>query len=297
MGKVLRVIRIVVSLALFAILTASLTALGMTFPTIATFISDIQFVPAAMSFSVAVFVGWLLVTLIFGRIYCSTVCPMGTLQDIFARIPRIGRNRHPYRYSPPLNLLRYLSLAIIFITLMAGFIRLLLLVDPYTIYDSFCSTVIRPVLTMTAASFTGALISIVIIAVIGTFATRNGRTFCNSICPVGTTLSFPSRYSIFHIDINPDKCILCRRCESVCKAACIDVPAHTVDSSRCVVCFDCLTDCPNDAIRYTWERHQLSYPLLRSIDGAVTSTSAPAAADKPITHSTKAKTTENENIS
>ena len=98
---------------------------------------------------------------------------------------------------------------------------------------------------------------------------RNGRTFCNTVCPVGTTLSFISRYSIFRIDINTDKCVQCRRCEHVCKASCIDMTSHVVDTSRCVVCFDCLSDCPNDAIHYTYNRHQLSIPLMQRVKDTV----------------------------
>lgn len=289
MGLLLRIIRIVISVTAFAILTGSLTFASATIPVVSDFLCRIQLIPAALTFSVAIFVGWLIITLLFGRIYCSTVCPMGTFQDIFSRIPRIGRkkSRYDYHYAPALPLLRYSALAIVAGSMLCGYSALLRLTDPFTIYDNFCSQVILPALTMTAASASGATISLIIICIIAWFAARSGRTLCNTICPVGTTLGFPARYSIFHIEINPDKCIQCRRCEHSCKSSCIDVTAHTVDASRCVVCFDCLPDCPNDAIRYTSTRHQLSYPLMQSIDGAVTSASATPNDNNTVVSSSK----------
>lgn len=84
----------------------------------------------------------------------------------------------------------------------------------------------------------------------GWVAWRNGRTYCNAICPVGTFLGFISRFSVFRPVIDAEKCRNCRLCEKRCKSACIDIKNHQIDYSRCVACMDCLDTCKHDALHY-----------------------------------------------
>ena len=85
---------------------------------------------------------------------------------------------------------------------------------------------------------------------LGILAWRNGRTYCNTICPVGTVLGFLARYSWFRPVIDPQKCNGCTLCSRRCKAACIEVGTHRIDYSRCVACMDCLDACRQGAISY-----------------------------------------------
>lgn len=282
-GSILRSARIVAALAAFSLMTGLFADYGMTVPSVASWLAQVQLLPAAMSFSIAIFIIWLIVTLVFGRIYCSTVCPLGTFQDIFARMPRLGRlrpSRH-YHYSAPFTRLRYTMLFFVVLSIVLGISAVTSLLDPYSVFARFASYIIKPLwglalnvwneidgnpqLKVAVASMLGAVLSAVMMLIVAAISFRHGRTLCNTVCPVGTTLSFVSRHSVFRIDINTDKCIQCRRCEHVCKSSCIDLVSHVVDTSRCVVCFDCLTDCPNDAISYTYNRHQLSIPLMQRV--------------------------------
>ncbi|MCM1164368.1 MAG: 4Fe-4S dicluster domain-containing protein [Muribaculaceae bacterium] len=280
-AEILRFTRILVSIVIMALLTGVLTAYGMKLAKFAGVLAKIQFLPAALAFSLATIVCWLIATIIFGRIYCSTACPLGTFQDICARLPRLGHypSSRNYHYSLPLTAWRNISLLALVVSVFLGVSIIVMLLDPYSIYSRFCVYVLKPVwgvvvnifseksVKMAAASATGITVALILMSIIGYLAARNGRTFCNSICPVGTSLGFISKYSVFRIDINTDKCIECRKCEHVCKASCIDLSSHVVDSSRCVACFDCLPVCPNDAIHYTSNRHQLSIPMLRKVGG------------------------------
>lgn len=297
--------RVVAESVIFGLLTYSIARAAGSFAPAASFIAGIQFIPATLTFSMTVIISWLLITLVFGRIYCSSVCPMGAVQDAVARVSIAvrGHKWRGYTFSRPLNILRYTTLGFVFFMLVCGLTSILLVLDPFTIYHQTLTSFLpehRSALSgpvkIAAAGSAGFFIAATAFVVISFFATRQGRTFCNTLCPAGTTLSFVARNSIFHIDINPDKCIQCRRCERVCKARCIDVPAHTVDTSRCVVCFNCVTGCPNDAIRYTTDRHRLSYPLMQSIDGAMASASA-ATATESDTLTTTDNTPSHEDIS
>ena len=81
-------------------------------------------------------------------------------------------------------------------------------------------------------------------------AWRGGRTYCNTICPVGTVLSFIARFSWLKIRFDSDKCRNCSLCTKNCKASCIDFKTHSVDYSRCVVCGDCIESCKFGALSY-----------------------------------------------
>ena len=94
-------------------------------------------------------------------------------------------------------------------------------------------------------------IACVTLVVLVVLAWRNGRTYCNTICPVGTVLSFLSRFSWMKIQFDADKCKNCSLCTKNCKAACIDFKNHQVDYSRCVVCGDCIESCKFGALGYS----------------------------------------------
>lgn len=292
-GRYLRIIRIIVAIVSLSLMTGLFVDYGMTFLRIAGWIAKIQFLPATMAFSLATFIIWLIVTLCFGRIYCSTVCPLGVYQDICARLNRLGSiydTRRAYHYQPQARKLRNIVLFIVVVSIFLGISFITTVIDPYSIYGRFCIDILRPlwglILNLKAmiegspavriafASAFGMSLTVVVMIVISVLAFRNGRTFCNTICPVGTTLSYISRYSVFRFDINTDKCTQCRKCEQVCKLSCINLNDHVVDMSRCVVCFDCLPVCPNDAIHYTYTRHQLSIPLMQKVRGPLAGSTA-----------------------
>ena len=81
-------------------------------------------------------------------------------------------------------------------------------------------------------------------------AWKHGRTYCNTICPVGTLLGFISRHSLLRITVDTAKCNSCGLCSRKCKAACIDAKQHSIDGSRCVTCFDCIETCKKGALSY-----------------------------------------------
>ena len=99
-------------------------------------------------------------------------------------------------------------------------------------------------------SLPSLIISAVMLIVLGVLAWRNGRTYCNTFCPVGTILSFLSRFSLLKIRFDAEKCKSCSLCSKNCKSACIDYKTHTVDASRCIVCGDCINACKHDALSY-----------------------------------------------
>lgn len=237
-------------------ITASLLNYGARSSAVGRWFAQLQLVPAALTLALPVLALWLAVTLMFGRVYCSTVCPLGALTDLGARM---RSQRKIYRFRKPLNALR-LIVFIIFVfalLLLMPFARKWL--EPYGLYRTVVENLSAP------GPLLAALISAAIAGVILILAYLRGRLFCNSICPLSAPLGFVGRNAAFHIDINTDLCIQCRKCSDVCKAECINLDDHVADMSRCVVCFNCLPVCPNEAISYTLSRHALSTPLMQKI--------------------------------
>lgn len=233
--------------------------------------AKIQFIPAVLALNVAVVAVLVVATLVFGRVYCSVVCPLGIMQDIIAWFGKRGK-KLPYSYSPAKSWLRYAFLAVFVIACVAGIGSLAALLDPYASFGRIANSLLQPVyqwcnnlfayfaeradsyafysVDVWLKSLPTMVIAAVVFVIVFILAWRNGRTYCNTVCPVGTVLGFLSRFSLLKMTIDGDKCVSCGLCAKKCKAACIDSKNHKIDYSRCVDCFDCIGECTHDAISY-----------------------------------------------
>lgn len=242
-------------------------------------LAKIQFLPAVLALNFVVIAILLVLTLLFGRIYCSVICPLGIFQDCVSNLSsrRKGKKAR-FSYSKEIKLLRYGVLVLFVIALVAGLNALVALLAPYSAYGRMVQSLLAPVwqwgnnlLAWIAErqdsyafvtkdvwlkSLPTLIVAAVTFVVVVALAWRNGRTYCNTICPVGTTLSFFSRFAMFRPVIDKSKCKSCHACERKCKAACIDVDNHKIDYSRCVDCFDCIDSCRLGALKYrfAWGR-------------------------------------------
>lgn len=242
-------------------------------------LAKIQFLPAVLALNFVVIAILLVLTLLFGRIYCSVICPLGIFQDCVSNLSsrRKGKKAR-FSYSKEIKWLRYGVLVLFVIALVAGLNALVALLAPYSAYGRMVQSLLAPVwqwgnnlLAWIAErqdsyafvtkevwlkSLPTLIVATVTFVVVVVLAWRNGRTYCNTICPVGTTLSFFSRFAMFRPVIDKSKCKSCHACERKCKAACIDVDNHKIDYSRCVDCFDCIDSCRLGALKYrfAWGR-------------------------------------------
>lgn len=233
--------------------------------------AKIQFLPAVLALNLGVVIALILLTLLMGRIYCSVICPLGVLQDIFGWIGKKHR-KNRYSYSKPMNVLRYVMLGFLLITLVGGLGSVAALIAPYSAFGRIASNLFAPIylwgnnlLASWAESVDSyafysvdvwlkggvtLMVAIVTLAALFVLAYKNGRTYCNTICPVGTVLGFLSRFSYLKPVIDTSKCNGCGLCAKNCKASCIDSKNHAIDYSRCVACLDCIDKCRQGAIKY-----------------------------------------------
>ena len=237
-----------------------------------SWMAKVQFLPAVLALNALVVIALVVLTIVFGRIYCSVICPLGVFQDLIARLgKRAKKNR--YTYSRPLTWLRYSVLAVFVVALAAGVGTIVQLLAPYSAFGRIATTIFQPLwklcnnglaaiaeridsyafysVDVLLPSF-GAVLAIAVLTVLILFplAWRNGRTYCNTICPVGTVLGYLSKFSLLKIQFDTDKCKNCSLCTKNCKASCIDYKSHTVDYTRCVACGNCLESCKFGALSY-----------------------------------------------
>ena len=112
-------------------------------------IGHIQLLPAILN-GMFIWVSILvLITLFFGRIYCSVLCPAGVLQDIINRLYCIGKKKKKgsrrFSYHQPHDWLRYVLLALTGGLALFGFMELCTLLDPYSNFGRIAANLFRPV--------------------------------------------------------------------------------------------------------------------------------------------------------
>lgn len=233
----------------------------------------VQLLPALLAFNVAAVVAVLVVTFLFGRIYCSVVCPMGVFQDIIIWLShRFRRTVPPKKRTLPFppKFLRPVSLALCAALIALGFVSLGALLDGYSLYGRIAAQIFRPtysaahnliatfladhghpILFREVVFVRGACaLAVAVAGFVGVMAMAwwRGRLFCNSLCPVGALLSLAAHRPLVRMRIDSAKCVKCGLCAESCKCGAIDVAQRRIADSVCVRCFDCATVCRKGAI-------------------------------------------------
>lgn len=272
--NMLRRLRVTLAAVFFTLITLLFLDFTGTLHTWLGWLAKIQFLPALLALNVGVVVALVLLTLVFGRIYCSVVCPLGVMQDVVSWISgRRKKRKFRFSYSPEKRILRYGVLALFIVAFIAGIGSLVALLAPYSSYGRIAQNIFQPVYILGnnlmawvaervdsyafysrevwLRSLPTFIIAAITLVGIGVLAWRNGRTYCNTICPVGTILSLMARFSWFKVKVDETKCNKCGLCSRSCKSACIDFKNSKIDYSRCVVCGDCIDKCRKKALSYT----------------------------------------------
>ena len=233
-----------------------------------------QLLPALLAGNVLAVIVLVLLTLCFGRAYCSILCPLGLFQDFvsfLAERRKGGKRRYAYRQES--WKLRYGVLAVLVLGLLGGAAAVPLLLDPYTIFGRIATHLFAPVVHSGAnqlirwqMAYDGpdlglartdvvtfgtiaVLVAAAYLVVISVVAWRHGRLYCQAFCPVGTLLGTVSRHAVLHLHFGAG-CISCGLCAKSCPSSCIDVPHHRIDASRCIDCFTCVSVCPKGALAF-----------------------------------------------
>jgi ferredoxin len=277
--KYLKTIRVIVSLLFLIALSAIFLDFRELIPTKWVHrIHSLQFIPSILNFihilslTAAGFIFVIILTFLYGRVYCSTICPLGILQDVFSYISKKLKIKIRFRFTPPHNIFRYGFLVLSVVSLFFGSLLTLYLLDPYSNFGRIFSDLVRPLVIklnnlmarnfekidvyfLYRVQFLGfqwrkVIFPLFVTVVILWFSLKYGRLYCNTVCPVGTFLGLLSRVSLFRIKMDQSSCTQCGKCALVCKASCIDTKNMKVDISRCVSCYNCIKACSSFSIGY-----------------------------------------------
>lgn len=244
----------------------------------AGYILYFQFIPSLIKFiniytiSAAGFALILLLTFLYGRVYCSSICPLGTLQDFISRISRKIYKKNGYQKLKDYKWIKYSIFGFTIISFFAGSLVLITLLDPFSNFGRIFNNLFKPLLMLlnnfVAVSFNkldlfllypvelknisiaGIIIADLVFLLIILLSYKKGRLFCNTVCPVGTFLGLISKLSLYKINIDKDKCNSCNLCTKVCKSGCIDKMNKEIDFARCVSCYNCFNVCPTGGISF-----------------------------------------------
>ncbi len=277
-------LRIALSVLFFAAILVMFLWEGASFGILTTSVLSFQFIPSIIHFFGkpagilgAGFLAILLITLLFGRVYCASLCPLGVLQDILIWLLRKTEIGGKPGFLPSYAAIRYSIMLLTAITAGFGSLVLVNLLDPFSLFGRFGAHVFNPATiyanNLAAGILTShdyhllytqklhfvppfaLLVTLFFISFVLIFTVFFGRAYCNIICPLGALLGFISKYSLYRFRLDKGTCRSCGACESLCKSGCIDLKEKHIDHSRCVACFNCLSGCDKGAITYslsTW---------------------------------------------
>ena len=266
----LRKLRVTLAVICFTLITLLFLDFTGTFHAWFGWMAKLQFVPAMLASSIVVLIGIVIITAIFGRFYCSILCPLGVYQDGVARIAE-KRKKNRYKFKNGKRLRYYIGL-IFFLLIVFGFTSISIFIEPYSIFGRFVSNLFAPVYELInnvlayfaerwnsyafyhvdvyIKSLPIFITAIAYFLIITIFAFAKGRWFCNNICPVGAVLGSISKFSLFKPRFDTEKCNSCGLCEKNCRCSAIDSKNHIIDYSKCVTCFVCVDKCNKGAMKY-----------------------------------------------
>ena len=272
-------IRRIIQWSFFALfITAFIPPVSNKIRAVTDSVINIQFFPSLIRAPLTAAV-IILLTLLFGRIYCSSVCPLASVHDLFSF------RKKKYRYRKLKKCLRYTVPLVSLFLLAAGFPSLSSLFDPYSLTGRIILFVNRilfvPLVKITALilrqfsiyipesdfsfNYFPLITAVPFLILLIIMAGKRGRLYCNTLCPVGALLSVFSGFSLFSVKIQKDRCTACGACEQVCKAEAIDSASRTVDASKCISCFNCISVCSFDAVGYGKNENPVK-KMIRSFD-------------------------------
>jgi len=233
--------------------------------------------------------GWalavLVLTLVFGRVFCGFICPMGTLHHLISYFkPSLeGKRLIEANRKKTSQKVKYFILILLIVSALFG-VNFSGIMDPISfffrsltlavlpgfgigikeMFDFFAHTDIKilnqfsyvaevfvsPVFGYGYQAFkTGWLFGSIFFLII--FLNRiRPRFWCRTLCPLGALLGICSRFSILHLTKDQSLCTRCHQCTQTCAGAAEPIPGKVWESSECLVCFNCHNTCPESAVAF-----------------------------------------------
>ena len=230
-------------------------------------------------------VGILVATMLFGRFFCSFLCPLGTIHHLVGstRSALKGPAMVRANQKKPDQRIKYFALILLLIASLLG-LNLAGLLDPIALlfrsialsilpgvgaglrsmFDALAGSDIKmlsmlsyagevlvsPVFGYTHQAFqTGWFIGLIFLVIL--FMNRiRPRFWCRTLCPLGALLGIFARFSILKLEKYPEKCTQCDLCTKHCQGAASPKPGEEWETAECLTCFNCHNICPESALEF-----------------------------------------------
>jgi polyferredoxin len=218
------------------------------------------------------------VTLLFGRVMCGWVCPLGTVHQFFSWVFKKSKLLRPRKPASGGLWIKYAVL--VFVLIAAVFsLDLVGYLDPFSFLTRTAATAVIPAigqglhglvgivygfnlnalgdklsqfvetLTLNGTFQGGFFIGLMFLGLVLVNIWRE-RFWCRYICPLGAMLGLMSRFNLFKLKIDEAKCTKCNLCSIHCETQAAPFPNDQWKSSECVYCETCAAICPTRAITF-----------------------------------------------
>lgn len=188
-----------------------------------------------------IFLAIILMSLIFGKSFCSWMCPIGFISELigdFGEKIFKRRLRLPKILDIPLRSIKYLLLAFLFyavIFLMTDIAIKAFLDSPYNLVAD---------LKMYYFFADISRFSIIVLSLLFIFSIFIRNFWCRYLCPYGALLGIFSLLSPHKIKRETKSCIDCGLCSKACPSMIKVDKVSTVYSDECTTCLNCVDACP-----------------------------------------------------
>jgi len=217
-------------------------------------------------------------TILFGRVFCGWVCPLGAVHQFSSFVFKKTKFLKPTREEKMSLAWKYYILIIVLAGALFG-MDLAGYLDPFSFLTRSFATAVFPSLAYALSSLNGVLYGLGITGLarsisqalenwtinvtfslgfsvgllfLGAVAlnARKERFWCRYLCPTGALLGLLSRWNLFKLKIDEEKCIKCGLCTQHCETQAQPYPNEKWKSGECIYCQNCASICPTGAIRF-----------------------------------------------
>ncbi|MGZ3925157.1 MAG: 4Fe-4S binding protein, partial [Flavisolibacter sp.] len=140
----LKKIRVSLSLVIFSFITVYFLDFANLVPKQLHELTKLQLVPALLALNLVALLFIVGITLLFGRIYCSSLCPMGIFQDIVSWVDKKLHRKRKYRALRERPLLRWSIVVITILAFFTGASAIVSILDPYSAYGRMATNLFKP---------------------------------------------------------------------------------------------------------------------------------------------------------
>ncbi len=187
----------------------------------------------------------LIATILFGRVWCGWVCPLGAILQLFGPV---GTRKMQSWF----RMIKYGLLIVLFVMALFGSLAFMWL-DPITILVRGVADpigVILGIIEMPGFKV-GTLFSMVMLVLVLGLNLIEKRFWCRYLCPLGALLGLGSKFDWIRRRVNEMSCVQCGDCVKTCPMGAINPETIQNDPAECVMCLDCAdAPCPKTAITY-----------------------------------------------